>query len=111
VGKKDVPEDGSRRPDVRRFPARLALAVLPIALLVLWMWLAEGPRRAIEGIPPAERLTAYRAALEAFETLCTETRPGLETTCIERARLLIDFPECDRQCREVTLPHLRARRG
>jgi len=100
-----------RRPDVSRFPARLVLAALPIALLLLWMWLAGGQRRAIEELPPADRLAAYRSSLAAFEALCAQPSADLEATCTERARLLIYFPECDTRCRQLTLPQLRPHRS
>jgi cytochrome b pre-mRNA-processing protein 3 len=96
---------------VRLLPARLALAVLPIALMIVWMWLAGGQRRAIEELPPAERLAAYRSSLAAFEALCAQPSAGLEATCTERARLLIYFPECDTRCRQLTLPQLRPHRS
>ena len=88
---------------------RVAVALLALAVVVLWLALRPGERGALQTLPPSERQEIFTRELENFRALCGPTRrtDALEDRCHERAGFVLDFPECDADCRALIEPHLR----
>ncbi len=88
---------------------RIAIAVLPVVVILVWMWTLGAQRRAIEAMPPADRAALYEESLEAFKTACTPPRAGLFDHCRAQADFLTNFDRCADECRSLVAPLLRWR--
>lgn len=98
-----APRARAARPRTLR---RLALVLVPLLLLVAWVWWLGAERRAIRALPAAERAAVFAQAMRGFEDLCAPPRDGLEQHCRREASFLVSFPECDEHCLRLTRPIL-----
>lgn len=98
-------------PATSRHPvlARAATVLVPLLLLVAWVWWLGSERRAVRAMPPAERVAVYEETMRGFEDLCTPPRAGLESHCRRQAAFLLNFPECTQHCQSLTRPVLQWR--
>ncbi|MBY0276233.1 hypothetical protein K2Z84_12880 [Candidatus Binatia bacterium] len=85
---------------------RIAVVVVPLVLLVVWVWWLGAERRAVRALPPAERGALFEQTMRGFADLCVPPRAGLEQHCRREASFLLNFPECDARCVAVTRPIL-----
>jgi len=111
-----VPIDGGQyvppeRKPLRGFLARGALALLPLAAMVVWVWSLGAERRGIYSLPADERAVVYADTMQAFDAACAPPPAGLTNHCRSQASFLLNFPECDNHCRGVAAPLLRWRNG
>lgn len=99
---------GLQAPGFRRMPRWEALLLTVLVLLAvlgqLW-WKQTSRRSALGGLEARQRGQAYEQALRTLDSLCTpRVRPGMEGTCRQQARLVLDFPECDARCKALARP-------
>ena len=101
----------------RASTARSLGPILFVGVITLIAGLAVGQWRSatsLRDIPEVVRVAQYRRALADAEETCTrpEAAEGpLRGHCVDQARFLILFPECDAHCRSVVEAILpRARR-
>jgi hypothetical protein len=87
-------------------PGRIAAILVPLLLLVVWIWWLGAERRAVRALPSAERGALFAETMRGFEDLCVPPRAGLEQHCRREASFLLNFPECDDRCLSVTRPIL-----
>ena len=85
---------------------RIAMVLVPLLLLVVWVWWLGAERRAIRSLPPTERSALFEHTMRGFEDLCMPPRNGLEQHCRRQASFLVNFPECDEHCLSLTRPLL-----
>ena len=85
-------------------PARLdwthvGLGAFLLAALVALSLRPDPDRRWLASLPGSDRAALYQRTLANVESLCP---PGAELTdrCVDEARFLARFPECDAACRE-----------
>jgi hypothetical protein len=90
----------------------LPLAAAAGLLLIAMLALARAPGAgSVQGLPPDERAALYERTLADTESSCAmpDARAGaLRDHCLRQAEFLVLFPECDRDCRQLTsaiLPH------
>ena len=81
---------------------RIAMVLVPMVLLVVWVWWLGAERRAVRALPPAERAALFDQTMRGFEDLCAPPRNGLEQHCRREASFLLYFPECDEHCLGLT---------
>jgi len=57
--------------------------------------------RAVQRMTPSDRQALYRATLGDAEVVCrqAETEDAFRKRCVSSAAFLLDFPECDDNCR------------
>ena len=89
-----------------RLAARIATVLVPLLLLVAWCWWLGAERRTIRALPAPERAALFAQAMRGFDDLCVPPRSGLEQHCRREASFLLNFPECERHCLNVTRPIL-----
>lgn len=89
-----------------RVAARIAMVLVPLLLLVAWVWWLGAERRAIRALPALERAALFEHTMRGFDDLCVPPRSGLEQHCRRQASFLVSFPECDEHCLSVTRPIL-----
>jgi hypothetical protein len=80
-----------------------ALAV-PLAIgagLALYLYWAGSEQRAIRDLPVAERRELFGRTLKNLQSLCSPAQESLRSFCSDQARLALEFPECDRACRDL----------
>lgn len=82
------------------------MVVVPLLLLVAWVWWLGAERRSIRALPPAERAALFEQTMRGFDALCVPPRSGLEQHCRREASFLVNFPECTEHCLGVTRPIL-----
>jgi hypothetical protein len=104
-------DDGGASRHEALFPLlrRLAIVLLPGAVLLFWMWTLGAQRRTLDAMPPHERAALYAESLAAFETACALPHAGLVEHCHDQAAFLASFEECGTRCRELVSPLLRWR--
>lgn len=89
-------------------PLAAAVGLLLIAIAALSRAHGMG---SIQGLPADERAALYERTLADTESTCAmpDARAGaLRDHCLRQAEFLVLFPECDRDCRQLTsaiLPH------
>lgn len=88
------------------------IVVLLAVALAIWIWRDEAERRALVGLPPAERAELYRKELGGFRDLCGQGERGdaLQRQCTDKAKFLLEFPECDDVCKKLARSHIDAGR-
>lgn len=86
--------------------ARIAMVLVPLLLLIAWVWWLGSERRAIRALPADERTALFEQTMRGFDDLCVPPRTGLELHCRREASFLLNFPECERHCLNVTRPIL-----
>ena len=73
--------------------------------VALALWIQGARRRELARLPDAERSELYATALRELDELC---RAGLKSRCLDQAKFVADFPECDASCqrrmREIEYP-------
>lgn len=81
--------------------AGLAAVVALAAVLTTWGWLDNAERRAIQRVPPPDRVALFTDAKATMDSLCARAAidPALRGRCAASAELLLAFPECDPACR------------
>jgi hypothetical protein len=108
------PNGSSRAPapaPARSARGALAGTVLLAGVLVLaigyWWWSAGGEGREIRELPPAQRHALYQRTIENLKTIC-DPAPGrsVREFCRNQARLALEFPECDDDCRTIARRHM-----
>jgi hypothetical protein len=82
----------------RRWLVRGALAAAVALVMALMVWFDGAEQRAILGLPEAERQALYARTLQNLATVCSTSSEGLRDYCVREARLVLEFPECDRNC-------------
>jgi hypothetical protein len=97
---------------VRRHWRGLLVAFLAMALgvaLVLRPGGEAAERRALERMAPLERQALYQETLRSTESICAQagTDEALVDRCMDNARFLLAFPECDDACRAIATTHQR----
>jgi hypothetical protein len=74
----------------------------------------HGDTVALRRLPPTERSTLYRHAIDELESTCREPAAAdgsLRDHCKAQANFVLGFPECDERCRWAATGVLpRARR-
>ncbi|MFN7974645.1 MAG: hypothetical protein U0166_20230 [Acidobacteriota bacterium] len=90
-----------------RWLAALVVSAIVIALLALSLSRSRSTTRALRDLPAPERATLFTREMASFRSLCgAGPRPdALEDRCLEKARFLLQFPECDAACQELLRPH------
>jgi hypothetical protein len=85
-----------------------AIGLLVIGLLAVWWWSEGAERRAILRLSAQERAELYRREIETLETLCGRGPRGdaLHNECARRAAFVLQFPECDDECKTLARSHL-----
>jgi hypothetical protein len=82
----------------------LSICLVGVALFLRW-WRA-GQRSALLELPAAERVALYQRTIENLRSVCAPSRPsGLDSFCDEQAELVLDFDDCDAECRKLALAH------
>jgi hypothetical protein len=85
-----------------RLLKRLAIGLLAAIAVLLWAWRQGSERRAVQGLPEADRAALYRRTLDTLTTTCRPgASEGLHDFCRDQAELLLGFPECDEACRAL----------
>jgi hypothetical protein len=75
------------------------------ALVVLLVWrpiagqLAES--RAVASIPDTSRVQLYQRILANLQFCKGQSSEALERFCSAEAKFILDFPECDQECRQL----------
>lgn len=86
----------------RRWLAPLLVAVGLSAIVALCLFLESRERAALVTLPAPERLDLYRRTLVDLEHCARPGAPeAFHDRCVESARLILRFPECDRRCRAL----------
>jgi hypothetical protein len=89
----------------RRPPRGLAVAafgLLAVGLLFAWWWDATAEGRALRALPDAERTALYRHTVETLRQVCEPAPPrSLRSLCQDSAHRVLEFRECDGDCREI----------
>lgn len=106
-------EDTPARPVRRSVSGRCWLTV-SVALLVaagallLWIWSQQSEKRAIQALPEVERRSLFGRTIEDLRSVCATGHAGdLEEHCSRQGRFILQFPECDEDCRELARRLLR----
>jgi hypothetical protein len=94
-------------------PSRRALvgaALIGGTLLVVagygW-WSSAGQGREIRDLPAGQRHALYQRTMENLKTIC-DPAPGrsVRDFCRGQAALVLEFPECDDDCRRTARRHM-----
>lgn len=81
------------------------VVMLAIAALALW-WGRHQEAKAIRSLPPDHRRALYENTRRQVQLECApDAPPGLHHSCVQSARRLLDFPECDSACKELARPY------
>jgi hypothetical protein len=93
--------------------ARAVLAVgaalVVISVVVgIWIWTQGAQKRAISRLPADERAEIYRREIETLHRLCGRgpRSDALKEECERRATFVLEFPECDPNCKALARSHL-----
>jgi hypothetical protein len=68
------------------------------------MWLQTGEQRALRQLEASDRGALYERTLQSLRRPCSEAdRPApLDDFCLRQADFILEFPECDAECRELS---------
>ena len=69
--------------------------------IVLLVWSEGAERRAIRGMHQPERQQLYARTLQNLKSVCAPPDDAMRDFCAAQARLVTEFPECDRACQEL----------
>ena len=94
------PNESRLRAAPRRSLKTTALALAVLIGVALWIWLQGSEQRAIGNLPEAERVALYERTLANVQSVCVSPDLALDEYCRDQARILLEFPECDADCRE-----------
>jgi hypothetical protein len=85
------------------------LGAIVVAVLAFWMWKTTEETRAIRHLPAAERQTLYDRTLRTLQSPCRpgDDSRGLRGFCVDQAKFILKFPECDAACRTIASEYLR----
>ena len=85
-----------------------AVLLFLFGLAALWMRNQGAERRALSELPADERAALYRHDLDSFRVLCGQgpRKDALEKRCADSATFILQFPECDDDCRKLAQSHL-----
>jgi hypothetical protein len=99
--------DSSARQRSRHIAAIVALLAVFVGLVLVWSANQRSQRRAVEGLPQAERRELYERTLRTLQSpSCDPQRSkGLDDYCREQADFIVQFPECDAACAELANRH------
>jgi len=92
-----------------RLLLRVSIGLLAVTAIGMWGWSFSAERRAIYNLPSDERAVVYFDTMRGFEVTCVPPRAQLNEYCRSQATFLVNFPECDERCRQVTAPMLHWR--
>lgn len=74
----------------------------------LYVWLDALERDTLRSLPEAERRALFEQTRASVETVCRVRRDEAATSlCAEQAERLLQFPECDADCRARANEHAR----
>jgi len=88
---------------------RYVLAILAgLAALALWVAFSHqgSEHRAVAAIPAEERHVLYLRTMDNLRFCKGSTSEGLKNFCENQAEFAVNFPECDAECRALSLVHL-----
>jgi hypothetical protein len=91
------PEAGLRDEDGAPWWLAVVLALLFAGGLVAWQWLGDEHRRALTAMSTGERQERFLRMRHEAEAMCL--RRELRTQCRAELDQLLQFPECDEECR------------
>jgi len=104
VSENSEAEMSDEQPHLGRVPgwAKWSAIIMGIAgAVVLLLWSEGAERRAIRDMPKAERQTLYTRTLQNLKMVCAPPDDAMRDFCAAQARLVTEFPECDRACQEL----------
>ncbi|MCU1281485.1 MAG: hypothetical protein JWM53_5031 [bacterium] len=77
------------------------IALFVLAISGYWLWQGAAQRRAVLRLPAEQRQRAVSSTLHVLDTLCAgDIDTALGSYCEDQAQFVLQFPECDRGCRE-----------
>ena len=79
-----------------------AFTITIVAGFALYLYWAGAERRAIHNLPVGERRALFERTLKNLRSLCSPAEESLRSFCLDQARLALEFPECDRACRDLS---------
>jgi hypothetical protein len=80
----------------------IAIGLAVAALVAAWWWSYTSEGRALRALPAAERRALYQRNIDTLREVCEPAPPrSLRTLCRDHAHRVLEFPECDADCREV----------
>ncbi|HTS79784.1 MAG TPA: hypothetical protein VMH40_04235 [Myxococcaceae bacterium] len=88
---------GLRGEDWAPWWAPPAIALVLAGGLVGWQWLGEEHRRELIAMPPGERHERFLSVRRDAQAMCP--RRELRTQCRAELDELLQFPDCDEECR------------
>ena len=93
---------------LRRRDLLLLAGVLALVLVVAgaWLFVVTAPRRALLGLPPAERAELFARTRAQAEAVCSRHEAVFEDECRHQLELLVAFPECDADCQRFARSYL-----
>jgi hypothetical protein len=85
----------------------VAVVLMSLAVLAFWVWREGAEGRAIANLPADERAELYQRELASFRTLCGQgpRSDELQGQCRDKAKFIVEFPECDAACRALADSH------
>ena len=95
-----------RRSKVRAL-AKVALVVAGAGLAILLLMRGEmAERSAIRQMSEGERRALFLRTLENVRSVCARAEDAMRGFCVEQARFVLEFPECDKLCQDLASGHL-----
>ena len=105
--RRDVEVEREGWPPYLRGMMWLLLALL--AWTALLAWREHRVKADILGLPAPARHAVYTHAVDELRSICT-AEPGLHDHCAAQAAFVLNFPDCDADCRTLAgrvLDHAR----
>jgi hypothetical protein len=97
-------------PTVQEQPRRiLAWATVVAALaaaIALWAWSQGAQGRAIRALAEPERKVLFSHVVDDLRNVCVGKEGAMHDYCADQARMALEFPECDRLCKELAWTQL-----
>ena len=77
------------------------VCALILLLLAWWGWEQGAPGRALRSLPEGERSALYERTAKNLRQVCNDPPVALQFYCNQQAEFLLNFPECDADCRAL----------
>ena len=105
-----LPNDTRRRPKGTRSLEWVVALVVVLAMAVVAAAAMRAPsaeRRALLRMAPDERRVLYERSMENLRALCGQgpRTDALERQCAAQTRFVVEFPECEDECRAIARLH------
>jgi hypothetical protein len=97
----DLPEPFAEGWTLPGWAKGVAVTITIVAGFALYLYCAGSERRAIHNLPVGERRALFERTLKNLQSLCSPAEESLRSFCLAQARLALEFPECDRACRDL----------